>query len=247
MLWSVITVTYNSARQLAESWSEFLAPQDKVEWIVVDNASHDGSADVARSLGATTVLELPENVGFGAANNIGVNASRGDVLFFANPDLHLTASTLERLYPRVSGGGTIVAPQLVDQRGRLQPNGRGTPSLVNKIGNRLIPGRFGRYYRYSTTCDPLGVVFVIGAALSCTRSDFDLVGGWDDRFFVYYEDSDFCLRAAVAGIHTVVDGNVRCVHEWARETSGVSLMAWKNELRSARTFYGRYPRLILGI
>lgn len=244
MRWSVVTVTYNSAEKLKEAWASF-SPSDYAEWIVVDNCSHDGSADVAEALGASRVIRLPENRGFGAANNVGVRHSGGDLLFFANPDLFLTQSVLEDLEQQVGEGGKIVAPQLASSNGELQPNGRGNPTLVGKIVNRVFPGRFGDYYRYAAPGHVMQVRFAIGAALSLSKSDFNRIGGWDEAFFVYYEDSDLCLRADKLGIPTVVDGNVKCCHLWARETANISLGAWKNELRSGWTFYRRYPRLIV--
>jgi N-acetylglucosaminyl-diphospho-decaprenol L-rhamnosyltransferase len=77
-LWSVVTVTYNSAAILRHCWYEAAKP---FEWIVVDNGSQDDSADVAEELGAR-VVRLAANVGFSAANNIGARHSSAPYLFF---------------------------------------------------------------------------------------------------------------------------------------------------------------------
>src|SRR5437868_3661471 len=83
---SVITVAYNSRADLEELRGQ--APSG-AEWIVMDNASSDGSADLAAELGAS-VLRSPRNLGFSAANNVAAKSAAGDVLIFCNPDVKTT-------------------------------------------------------------------------------------------------------------------------------------------------------------
>ena len=86
----------------------------------------------------------------------------------------------------------------------------------------------------------------MGAAVFMPSEVFSRIGGWDDGYFIYYEDSDICLRALHAGVPTYVDGDVRFVHGWARETkTGRSLAVWKHEFRSAARFYRRHPECIV--
>lgn len=237
---SLVTVTYNSAATLNHFWREW--PSDVCEWIVVDNASTDGSSDVARALGAR-VIQLDANVGFSAANNRGAEAARGEVLGFLNPDVTPTRYGVEALSTRVLETHAMVAPQLVNGDGSLQENGRGAPYPLRKVAHMFAPASsVNQRYVHHVESGLERVVWVMGAAVFLSREAFDRIGGWDAGYFIYYEDSDICLRALQEGIPTYVDGDVRWLHGWARETAkGASPSIWKHEIKSAARFYRRHP------
>src|SRR5690606_22918973 len=109
---SLITVTYNSAEVLREYWTQDLGPE--IEWIVVDNASSDDSAGVARELGADHVVRLPRNVGFSAANNVGAALASGEALGFMNPDVRVVPESAIELADRALRDAVVIAPQLLN-------------------------------------------------------------------------------------------------------------------------------------
>jgi len=241
---ALITVAHNSAADLERHWSG--ARELGVEWIVVDNASTDDSASVAERLGAT-VIRLDRNSGFSAANNIAAEATDADCLIFVNPDVSCDAEGVRVLATEAKLQHALVAPQLLNGDGSTQENGRRMPYLYRKLlhffGSRLS------HAEYEVVADP-GVIaqvsWVIGAAVAIPRSVFREIGGWDSTFFIYYEDSDICIRARRAGYRTLLHGDVRWTHGWARATRrSLSWRAWKFELASALKFYARYPRLLL--
>lgn len=245
MQWSVITVTYNSASHLR---TYFRKPPADVEWVVVDNASSDASVTVARGLGAT-VIELDGNRGFSAANNVGIRASSGECVACINPDVSVDYQDLARAWEAPDGlrVGRIVAPQLLNPDRSLQPNGRGIPTLARKLGNRMGGEQESRYRLYNYSHNPRRVAWVIGAAVLARREVWEQLGGWDERFHVYYEDHDLGLRAWRSGIEVVVDGSMQWVHGWDRATSGRFRMApWIRELDGFVRFFSRYPGLLLG-
>ncbi len=242
---SLITVTYNSANDLKEFWNSFdglLA-----EWIVVDNASTDGSAEIATRLGAR-VIELPENVGFSAANNRGVEAANTDVLIFVNPDVRVTRPGLDDLVELLSLRGGLLAPQLVNADGSLQENGRAMPYPHRKLAHMFLPnGKISKgYSRFAKPGETVAVPWVMGAALAMNRKDFEAIGGWNDLYFIYYEDADICLRSWKHGIEVNLAGSVNWVHGWARETArSFSWRIWKFEIVSAVKFYLTHPSSVL--
>ncbi|MBO0980997.1 glycosyltransferase [Microbacterium sp. SD291] len=242
--WSLITVSYNSANDLLRFWKDF-AHHDGVEWIVVDNCSGDDSVEVARRLGAR-VIPLVENLGFGAANNVGFRASRGEYVAFVNPDVTADAVDLGSLREHLAKHPLdLVSPQLVNGDGTDQPNGRGLPYLAYKIANRLKPEKLvGTYLRIADGPDVVECDWVMGAVVAGARERLAVLGPWDTRFFVYYEDSDLGLRNHRAGGRSVVLGSVRWLHGWARETTTASASAWRREIPSMVKFYLRYPRLL---
>jgi N-acetylglucosaminyl-diphospho-decaprenol L-rhamnosyltransferase len=88
----------------------------------------------------------------------------------------------------------------------------------------------------------------MGAAIAITRRAFDALAGWDDGFFVYYEDADLGVRAWQQGLSVRVDGDVRWRHGWGRETGrGFSANAWRLELASAWRFYRKHPYCLVPV
>jgi N-acetylglucosaminyl-diphospho-decaprenol L-rhamnosyltransferase len=241
--WSLITVTFNSAHTLREFWKTTVLPSD-VDWIVVDNASNDDSVEVARALNAR-VIPLNTNVGFAAANNIGFRSSSARYVGFVNPDVSVEFDSLPVLAEVIEATGGLVAPQLINRDGTPQPNGRGYPFLAEKIRNRIESNATASAYRrFAQSGENIAIVWFIGAVVLGRRDQLESLGPWDERFFLYYEDKDLCLRAAKAGIPRTLTGRTNWVHGWARETTNFELTPWKHELSSLWKFYTRYPRLL---
>jgi N-acetylglucosaminyl-diphospho-decaprenol L-rhamnosyltransferase len=242
--WSLITVTFNSEDALQTFWSR---PPEGVEWIVVDNASSDQTVSVAEDLGAT-VIRLSKNIGFGSANNIGLSRSGGEHIAFVNPDVSVDYASLADLNKAVADGTRLVSPQLLNPDGSLQPNGRGFPLIINKLRNRGSGATTlqNNYLLYANPGEVRAVCWFIGAAVAGNRRAFERLNAWDPRFFIYYEDSDICLRAWKIGISCQVTGDVRWTHGWARETTSFKWAPWKRELASMVKFYTRYPAMVLG-
>jgi N-acetylglucosaminyl-diphospho-decaprenol L-rhamnosyltransferase len=244
---SLITVTHNSQRALEEFWGKNEKLPAGVEWIVVDNCSTDGSADVAERLGATQVIRLSENLGFASSNNEGLRAAHGDFIGFVNPDVRVKYTDLKMLKEVAHQQQAVVSPQLINADGSLQPNGRGFPFLLDKVKNRLGAEAklHGRYLLFSNTDEPRMVCWLMGASVFGSRETLDKFGAWDPHFFLYYEDKDFCLRAWKADIPVALVPRAKWTHGWARETSNLSAMPWKRELASMFKFYRRYPEFLL--
>ncbi|WP_167542032.1 glycosyltransferase [Microbacterium oleivorans] len=236
-------MTFNSAKALREFWSD-LDLSASLEWIVVDNASQDDSVEVAEQLGAK-VIRLPENVGFGAANNRGFENSVGEYVAFVNPDVRVLPESLPTLEEAVERTQGIVSPQLLNADGSLQPNGRGYPFLAFKVLNRLQNNSSASgYRRFAEAGQEIDVAWFMGAAVAGRRDTLRDLGPWDEHFFVYYEDSDLGMRARARGIRRLVTGNVQWRHGWARDTKKPSFAAWRREIPSMVKFYARYPYLL---
>ena len=243
---SLITVTHNSRLALEEFWGNNDELPADVEWIVVDNASTDDSADLAESLGAT-VIRLKENRGFASSNNAGLKIARGDFIGFVNPDIRVRFADLKMLEQVAHDQQAVVSPQLTNSDGSLQPNGRGFPFLLDKVKNRLGAEEKlrGSYLLFSDTDTPRMVCWLMGASVFGSRGTINKFGAWDPHFFLYYEDKDFCLRAWKAGVPVALVPSAEWTHGWARETSSVSAMPWKRELASMFKFYRRYPEFLM--
>ncbi|MGB2567556.1 glycosyltransferase [Micromonospora citrea] len=245
--WSVVTVTYNSAETLRRCWLGGARPY---EWIVVDNCSADDSAAVAAELGAR-VVRLPENVGFARANNLALRQAAGEYVLFANPDLEVRTDGLDTLGRHLDAHGGLVAPQLLSSEGVPQANGRGFPYATAKLGNRKLWPLSRLHASYRMVADPgevRYVAWVMGAAVAGRTADLVALGGWNERFFLYYEDHELGLRAWRHGLPVALRGDVRWTHHWARATNS---LRWSRahtlELQSARIFFGMFPEFLIGM
>lgn len=173
--------------------------------IVVDNASRDETLLVARRFGAR-VVRMPQNEGYGRANNAGVRASGAELVLIANPDVELRPGAVRllleaaRRYPDAA----LFAPRIVEPDGRFSFRSQSllAPYLANPKG---IPCR-----PEGDCCAP----FLSGACLLVRRRVFLEVGGFDERIFLFYEDDDLCRRIVDAGyallhVHDAVARHIR--------------------------------------
>ena len=200
----VVIVTYNSAKvieALLDSLPQGLA-RFTAEVVVVDNGSTDGTLGILERRFDCRVIRST-NVGYAAGLNLGVRvASRADAILVLNPDVQLRAGAIPPLLEALHTPGTgIVAPQVVSEDGTRQMSLRREPSLLRALG--LTRTRLTALSEYlSRPADyehPRTVDWALGAALLLSRACYEHVGGFDESFFLYSEETDFCLRARDLG------------------------------------------------
>jgi len=241
---TIVTVTFNSADQLKKFWTN--APTEFFNWIVIDNNSQDDSAKIAEHLGATKVVPMTSNLGFSKACNIGLRETETDFVGFVNPDLTVSKSGLIQILMHLEEHNSLVSQQLVNEDGSLQPNGRGLPYLNHKLIGRISPslGRKLGYYRPKASESAMDVNWLMGASVFGRTSTFRGLGGWDDSFFLYYEDAALGVAASSIGVPSTLVGTQKWVHGWSRSTSRLNIRAWWHEIRSALAFYGKHPQYL---
>ncbi len=171
------------------------------ETTVVDNASTDGSADeIAATRSGFTLLRNAENVGFGRAMNRGAAASRGEFLALLNTDMFLRPGALDALVAELDARPStgVVGPALRTPRGGIQVSfgGRRTfgRELLQKLFLNTLQARSLRRRRRRREVEWVSAAFLI-----VRRAAFEAVGGFDEAFFLYFEDIDLCLRLREAG------------------------------------------------
>lgn len=183
------------------------------EIIVVDNNSPDKSVQmVKRDFPKVKLIESRENLGFAKGNNLGAKNSKGEFILFLNPDTKICPVSLKKMveflraHPRVG----IVGPQLLNADETLQPSVGVYPSILSLILEKPIDflernmplvrsflGIFSVKYKKFTRPSP--VDWVSGAALACRKKVWESLNGFDEKFFMYFEDVDLCFRAKKDG------------------------------------------------
>ncbi len=246
--WAVI-VSWNVADLLRNGLASLAKAEPRPGVVVVDNASTDGTpAMIRREFPDAFLIENRENAGFASATNQGVRAAldqgAGRVLLI-NPDASLPPGTLAMLERELDGNPSIglTAPALVNPDGTAQAFAfGGDPSLAYLLRRgirRLL--RLPPLHAWNSQTD-LEPDWITGACI-LARADVFRSGIWfDERFFLYFEDNDWCLRARKAGWRILRIPAVRAVH-----ASGASLKqnpeAGGAYVGSLRLFYSKhYPR-----
>jgi hypothetical protein len=212
---AVVIVSYNVAPHLRRCLTSLYRYAGlPAEVVVVDNGSADGSAELVRSdFGAAALIARADNAGFARAANEGARATEAPYLFFLNPDTVVHDGALPALaafldaHPRAA----VVAPRLHTPAGRLESTLRDEPTAFNLLREHLplFRRRAARWDRHERR---RRADWIVGAALLVRRAAFDAVGGFDERFPLYYEDADLCLRLGDAGYECWLEPAARITH-----------------------------------
>jgi GT2 family glycosyltransferase len=229
----VVIVNWNSGLLLRECLQSFAATLDDAvatRITVVDNASTDGSCEGLETPVPLVLLRNAENRGFGAACNQGAAGSDSEFLLFLNPDTRLMPGSLSRpaSYLQAAGNVGIVGIRLRDAAGNVARNTARTPTARSMIGNslgldRLLPWVFLPHFYTDWAHDDTRVVDqVMGAFFFVPRAVFAALGGFDERFFVYFEDLDFAVRARQRGWSSVYLATAEAFHKGQGTTEGAT-------------------------
>ena len=214
---TVVIVTYNSAPVIGDLLDSLPAALGGLpaEVVVVDNGSADGTADLVAARGDCRVIRSA-NVGYAAGINRGVReASRADAILVLNPDVRLSPGSVLPLAGALEQPRTgIVVPQLRSADGTLEPSLRRDPTLLRalgleKTGVATLSERIGNATEYDY---PHLVDWAQGAVVLMSRECFDALGGWDESFFLYSEETDLSLRARDLGLLTRYEPQSVAVH-----------------------------------
>lgn len=193
---SAVIVTFNSQKTIKECIDSILTLNPGVEIIVFDNNSSDKTCSVVKSFGKNVVLiESDDNLGFGKGNNRAAKAASGDYLIFLNPDTKLVTPRgfdilVKTLRNNKSFG--LVGPKLLYPDGKTRKTVRNLPTVFGAFEEYIL-GRKGAYDFYTPDCSSLcEVESIVGACMAIKKDLFDKVGGFDERYFLYYEDLQLC-------------------------------------------------------
>ena len=194
---SVVTVIHDSAAHLAGLLASLDRHAPGQEVIVVDTGSRDGGAQLARDRGCV-VLDLPDNPGFGPANNAGVARAGSEVTALLNPDVELLDDGLLRLAERARPG-VLLVPRLLNPDGSVQDTAHPRPGTAAEVARALLPARLAPQPYRARAVRPVG--WAIAAALVAPTATLRELGPFDPEAFLFYEDLDLCLRAERCELH----------------------------------------------
>jgi GT2 family glycosyltransferase len=248
---SVIVVTHNrpelALMTLRSAKAAMLALD--VEWIVIDSGSSDGTPEAIEHGHPDIRVQREANIGFAAANNLGLARARGRYVLLLNPDVETTVGSYDELVAALDAQTDIGVASVVQNApdGSLQYSIRRFPSVWLSLGEALgaahwKPLRHWREeeadaarYRQSSSVDWLVGAFLIARAEAAAQ-----VGGLDERFFLYSEETDWCFRFHQAGWNVVHVPLMSVTHHTGHAPGGdLSAQLSYAKVLFARKHYGR--------
>jgi GT2 family glycosyltransferase len=228
---STIIVTYNSSCIIGDCLRATInaIPGDGSEIIVVDNASSDKTLEIVKDFkGLVKIIPSQENVGFAGGANRGISAGGGEYVLLINPDLMITSECVQGMVNFLEGHEKVgaVGVKLVYPDGRRQPSRRRYPLLRGILANRIgmMKNIFGAeildHYLMEDAnhTEPEEVEWIIGACMMFKRRALQEVGPFDDGFFLYFEDADWCYRARERGWKVFFLPQFEAVHLYKQES-----------------------------
>jgi len=247
---AVTTVSFGS-RDVLEGFLESVpgSSADPLVVVVADNDSRDLAVAELTAASSARYLPLDRNLGYGGAMNEAIRSLPSDVrwVLVSNPDVVLTAGAIDALVaagdsdPRIGAVGPAIMTD-----GEVYPSARAVPSLRTGIGHALfaniwLGNPWTRAYRRDSSSDTVrrDAGWLSGACVLVRKSAFEELGGFDDGYFMYFEDVDLGFRMTEAGYRNVYEPTAVVTHSGAHSTNQNSTAMIQAHHRSAQRFLSR--------
>lgn len=247
---SIIIVSWN-VRDLLQKCLESIYKFTRgvtFEIFVIDNASADAVVDMVRSnFPGVRLTANKTNLGFSAANNQGIKQSSGDYVLLLNPDTELIEDSFTKMinFARTKPDAGIIGPRLLNVDRRVQPSVRRLPEIWDQLWillklHRVWP-KFPSYQRYLgsdiRTDASCPVPQVMGACFLIKKIVLDEIGLLDEKFFIWFEEVDFCRRAAAAGFATWFYADTSVIHHYAQSFNQLMSYSKQKMWNRSLTYY----------
>lgn len=229
---SIIIVNWNSVEFLRDCLASVYGSVRNIslEIVVVDNASYDGSAEMVRKeYPYVKFIQSPDNLGFAGANNLAVQNAEGRMLLFLNPDTELVGNVVENMLLWIDSApqAGAVGPKILNSDRSLQTSCvRAFPTILNEMFDAdWLRVRYPKSQLWGTQAfqhdsEASVVEAISGACFMMRRSVFLSLGGFNDDYFMYAEDTDLCFRAKKNGFTNYYIPWVSVIHHGGK-SSGV--------------------------
>lgn len=244
---SVVIVSYNSQGFIEKCINSVLKNlSEKGEVIVLDNASSDKTVDILKKFGnKIKLINSDKNLGFAKGNNLAVKEAVGEYLFFLNPDTEIQRPIFDELikFYETTVDARIVTPKLIMPNGQIQPSVRKLPTIWRALMEYILDIK-NSYSEYVPSGDkPQVVEMAYGAAWLLKKDIFEKLKGFDEKFFLYYEDVDFCNRLKKIGKKVYYYPKVSIKHIVGATKSEQD--KYKLNLESAQKYHGWFKFALL--
>ncbi len=256
---SIIIVNYNTSYFIKRTINSIICSNINCSYeiIVVDNNSHDDSCDqIKTNYRNVKLIANDTNDGFAKAVNQGVSHSKGNNILLLNPDTILKIDTVDKLIESMQKNDKvgIVGAKIINAEGDFQLSSRRKyPDILTSIFqitglSYLFPkSRFFGRYNYTYISDNLSheVDSVSGACMIFTRKLFDRLNGFDEDYFLFFEETDFCLRAQSCGYKIIYNAEAITIHYRGESMKTAPFNVKDVFFRSMLTFYKKNSKSMM--
>lgn len=202
---SAIIVNFNGGQDLVSCVVALHADAPRAEILVVDNGSTDGSIEAIRErFPEVRIVTSAKNLGFAGGANLGASLAGGDILLFLNPDLFVREGCVDALVKALREGAGAAGPAL----------------FVEASAREEFGGVIDRFGYPASLTEPDKAIYVPGCALATVSGLFHRLDGFDQRYFMFAEDIDYCWRVLLSGHDVVVAPKGAAVHRGGAATPG---------------------------
>lgn len=247
---AVCIINHNTCDLLRECLRSVLT-ENADEIIVVDSASTDGSVTMLQAeFPSIPVIALEKNVGFGAASNQGILHARSEHLILLNADTRMKPESLRALshYLEIHPQAAIVGPRILNPDGTLQTSCFHFPTplhillYVSDLYRWIprLPFLKQRTLQRMKSATAVAVPWVLGAAIAFRREQIQQLGGFDERFFMYFEEVDLCYRLSSEGQQTHFVPEAEIIHVGGGSTTQKRNWPYVQFFASLAYFYRKH-------
>lgn len=249
---TISLVSYNQRTDLERLFPSLLpaAKLSNAEIILVSNRSHDDTIDFVRlNFSEIKIINNPKISGYGANHNLSLSTASSRYFVIMNSDMQVESKVfiILRNFMDQNPDIGIVSPKILNENGTVQGLNKRYPTIYDLLLRRFLPKRFQQSFKYrldyyemrdigyDLICD---VPFISGSFMFCRTDLLKKVGGFDEKYFLYFEDVDLCRR--VQNTHrTVYNPNSSVIHFWKRDAHNNWLFTYYF-MRSAFLYFNRW-------
>ncbi|MHB8904529.1 MAG: glycosyltransferase family 2 protein [Melioribacteraceae bacterium] len=244
---SVIIIQYNNNHLTKNAIESFLKyHKNNFEIILVDNNSTEpGATNFTKDFPDLKIILSDKNLGFGAANNLAAQKSSGDILLFLNNDVIIISEFIKKIEHEFNKDSSIgiIGPKLLNQDKSLQLSCGNLPSISTEFLDKILYSAVDRKNKLALNYIDRKFFkkeekqWVTGAALFITRKLFLELNGFDESFFMYFEDKDLCARAISNGKKVLYFPESFLIHLRGGSFSGPNQKFLNQKYRESQLIY----------
>jgi GT2 family glycosyltransferase len=201
---TLILVTYRSEKLIIKN----LEVLKKFPVVIIDNSNSDELEKIIFDYGNIDLIKSSKNLGYGAANNLGISNASTPFILIINPDILINEDAINDLFKNFLNDPDnigILGPSLYDQKMYRRTNG--TISYLDQLNGVNVSNLSNNFPSYNTCCK-----FLMGCCYLMRRDFFNSLGGFDENFFMYFEDNDLCDRTLKKGKYIMEVPSSKFIH-----------------------------------
>lgn len=239
---SIIIVTWNTAKitqKCVQTINKFLK---NPEIIIVDNGSKDNTVELLSKEKNVKIIKNNSNLGFSKANNIGLKHASNEYLLFMNSDMELIDNSIDNLleYFKNKDNIGIIGPKFLNPDLTPQASVFPRQTILNAFREFWLNQK-NTYSKYTpNTKNPIKVWAISGGCILTRKTFFESIGGWNEKYFFYFEDMDLCRKINKIGKDVIFYPQCQIIHRHG--ASGTKLAdpqnQWRRLIPSSKKYHG---------